>query len=165
MLLFNAIAGLLILLLPSTYAATNISIDDTETDVVYFPHYAWARQSHPALFAGGTLMISAGEESYATFTFNGTAIYFMSPLWPFRITTEISLDALEPQHLDLQDYTIPAQGAGPPTARSRIVAKYDGLANAEHTLRVISHAGETYTIVDMLIYTIESVNHPSSTSS
>jgi hypothetical protein len=75
----------------------------------------------------------------------------MSSLWPYVVNTAISLDGGAPVLFDLQDYTQPNAGGGPPTAKSRIVAKADGLENTQHTVRVSVGAAQHYAIMDMLM--------------
>ena len=75
----------------------------------------------------------------------------MSSLWPYVVNTAISLDGGAPVLLDLQDHSQPNAGGGPPTAKSRIVAKADGLENKQHTVRVSVGVGQHYAIMDMLM--------------
>lgn len=143
----------------------NISIDDQNAQITYVPLANWTLTAPGAFDAGGAHMLTEDSNAYATFTFTGVAIYYMSSLWPYVVNTAISLDGGAPVLFDLQDHTQPNVGSGPPTAKSRIVAKADGLENKQHTVRVSVGAGQHYAILDMLIYTSLNAGDPSPATS
>jgi len=82
----------------------------------------------------------------------GTAIYFLSPLWPYNVTTAVSLDSSSPSIIDLVDHSTPSAGQGSETVPSRVVWSAAGLSNTQHTLRISVGSGERYAIVDGLMY-------------
>lgn len=81
----------------------------------------------------------------------GIAIYFYSPLWPFRVSTALSLDGEPAQTIDLRDYSVPRVNDGPETVQSQVVWSLVGLENTEHTLVISVGAGEDIAIVDALM--------------
>ena len=81
----------------------------------------------------------------------GIAIYFYSPLWPFRVSTALSLDGAPAQTVDLIDNSVPTVDDGPETVQSQVVWSLVGLENTEHTLVISVGAGEDIAIVDALM--------------
>lgn len=84
----------------------------------------------------------------------GIAIYFLSPLWPYRVTTAVSLDSGPTTLIDLVDPSSPNIGTGPETAPYRVVWSATGLNDTAHSLRIFVGQGEPYAIVDGLMYVI-----------
>ena len=82
----------------------------------------------------------------------GTAIYFLSPRWPYRVNVAISLDSAPLQFVNLVDRTRPDAGSGPETVESQIVWNSTGLENIQHTLVVSVAEGQPYAIVDGLMF-------------
>jgi hypothetical protein len=81
----------------------------------------------------------------------GTAIYFFSPLWPYRVNVVIQLDSRPSQLVPLVDTSRPDAGLGPATVASNIVWSSTGLDNIQHTIVVSVAPGEPYAIVDGLM--------------
>ncbi len=81
----------------------------------------------------------------------GIAIYFYSPLWPFGVTTAVSLDGSGPSLLDLRDYEAPFHQDGSETAESQIVWYMDGLDNTGHILNVSVGVDQDLAILDSLV--------------
>lgn len=81
----------------------------------------------------------------------GTAVYFMSPLWPYVVTTQIQLDSRAPEVIDLKDHTKPDVGEGPETVRSDVRWKAENLPNSTHTLRISVAQGQTFAVVDTIM--------------
>ena len=88
--------------------------------------------------------------------FLGTAIYFMSPLWPYVVNTALSIDSGAVTLVDLTDRSRPyvsvVVGNVSETVQSRVVWGSTGLANTQHTLSISIGTGQTYAIVDGLMY-------------
>ena len=82
----------------------------------------------------------------------GVAIYFMSPLWPYIVNTEISLDSGPSTLVDLVDYSRPRTDGGPETVKSHVVWNATGLANTQHHLRISVGVNQPYAVVDGLMY-------------
>lgn len=77
----------------------------------------------------------------------------MSPLWPYNVSTMVTLDDTPPVVLDLVDHTRPDVGGnGPETVQSEVVWSATGLNHTQHTL-VISVANQhRFAIVDGFLY-------------
>ena len=81
----------------------------------------------------------------------GTAIYFLSPRWPYPVNGGITLDSQPIDLVDLVDYSQPDTGGGPETVPSSVVWKATELENVQHTLVVSVAQGQPYAIVDGLM--------------
>ena len=80
----------------------------------------------------------------------------MSPLWPYVVNTALSIDSGAITLVDLTDrsspYTSVALGNVSETVKSQVVWGTAGLANTQHTLSISIGTGQTYAIVDGLMY-------------
>lgn len=81
----------------------------------------------------------------------GVAIYFLSPRWPYAVTTAVSLDSGPSFLIDLVDHSRPNAGEGPETVQSQVVWNATGLSNTQHTLVISVGQGQSYGIVDGLM--------------
>ena len=82
----------------------------------------------------------------------GVAIYFLSPRWPYAVTTAVSLDSGPVTLIDLVDHGRPNAGQGPETVQSQVVWSTTGLANTRHTLVISVGQGQQFGIVDGLMF-------------
>ncbi len=78
----------------------------------------------------------------------GVAVYFLSPLWPYAVSTALTLDSRPTVTVDLTDYASPATGGGLETAGYSVVWSAENLPNATHTLRISVGRGQQFAIVD-----------------
>jgi hypothetical protein len=149
-------------------ARRNVSLDDDDPSIVY--HGNWLHTPYDRTNRGGHHMVTADDSAYATLAFTGTfikalsqkpdfdnwipgvAIYFYSPLWPFRVTTAVSLDRDKSELIDLRDYDVRFLQDGAETTRSEIIWSADGLENTSHTFNVSVGDGEDLAILDYLVY-------------
>jgi len=81
----------------------------------------------------------------------GVAVHFMSPLWPYRVSTAVSVDGGPAIVVSLVDSSRPDARTGPETVNSSIVWSAVGLENREHTLVVSVAVGEPFAIVDAFL--------------
>jgi len=59
----------------------------------------------------------------------------MAPLWPYSVTTQLSLDGAPPVLVSMQDMSVPATPlTGPEIVQSQAIWGMSGLANTQHTL-------------------------------
>ncbi|KAJ7352015.1 hypothetical protein DFH08DRAFT_989980 [Mycena albidolilacea] len=69
----------------------------------------WAADaSHAdALNYGGILARNGNEPGWAIFTFTGVAVYYLSPRWPYYVSTRLSLDGGPSDLVNLTDPNAP----------------------------------------------------------
>ncbi|KIM38675.1 hypothetical protein M413DRAFT_447636 [Hebeloma cylindrosporum] len=134
-------------------AQRNVTLDDQDLAIVYAPAGAWSRSADNSLDYGGAHMLTQNPAATATFNFTGVAIYFLSPKWPYAVTTAVSLDSGPITLIDLVDHSRPNAGQGPETVQSQVVWSATGLTNTRHTLVISVGQGQPFGIVDGLIYT------------
>ncbi|PPR04849.1 hypothetical protein CVT24_007237 [Panaeolus cyanescens] len=169
---------------PYARAQRNVTVDDWESSISYSPPGAWTMSANTSLDFGGAHMLTQNPSATAVFNFTGEpdnsvsssspnavltlslfelgiAIYFLSPLWPYHVTTAVSLDSGPTTLIDLVDHSSPNIGTGPETVPFRAVWSATGLSDTAHSLRIFVGQGEPYAIVDGLIYT---TNAPASSS-
>ncbi|PPQ88688.1 hypothetical protein CVT25_010122 [Psilocybe cyanescens] len=137
-------------------ASHNVTVDDDDTtQIIYDPPDSWRETPFDPLNAGGRHRVTSDTDATATFTFTGNAVYFYAPLWPFEVTTGVSLDGAPPVSIDLMDpATLIPEEDGPETVQSQVVWSADGLDNVEHTLVVSVVQGDDHAVVDTIAYTV-----------
>ncbi|KAF5321665.1 hypothetical protein D9619_000075 [Psilocybe cf. subviscida] len=165
---FVALATLGLLNAPiPAMAAMNITIDNSDPSIIYSG--SWEELPGELDF-GKTHQLTGDPMGTAVFQFTGTAIYFQSPLWPFSLTTGISLDGEPPDTIFLQD---PASVSSPnpdggETIASAVVWGRSGLLDTLHTLTMsvvpASDGSQSFAVVDALIYTSDDILAPSAPS-
>ncbi|KAH6891583.1 hypothetical protein BKA70DRAFT_850997 [Coprinopsis sp. MPI-PUGE-AT-0042] len=134
----------------------NLTVDDDDPRIRYEPPGAWHLSDNSTLDVGYAHMLTENPNATAIFNFTGVAIYFMSPLWSYAVSTMVTLDDTPPAVIDLVDHSRPdVGGTGPETVQSQVVWSATGLNDTQHTL-VISVANQhRFAIVDGLLYTVE----------
>ncbi|KAJ2915177.1 hypothetical protein MD484_g5238, partial [Candolleomyces efflorescens] len=130
-----------------------IRVDDDSTEIVYTPAGAWARNEVASdLDAGGFHMLATDAAATATFSFIGTGIAFMAPLWAEAISARVTLDGGAPVDIDMLDPTQTPTVGGPATVASAILWSELDLPNVQHNLVISVPPGDLITLVDMLIF-------------
>ncbi|TDL17654.1 hypothetical protein BD410DRAFT_843451 [Rickenella mellea] len=133
----------------------NITIDDSDPKIHYSGSWEPDSQHISHLDYGGSHTVSSDPNGFATFTFTGVAVYYLSPLWPYPVNTSLGLDDAYPVVLDLMDKTVTPTEGGAETTQSQVVYAFTGLPNTQHTLTVtMDTSGGQYIIMDGLIYTV-----------
>jgi len=94
------------------------------------------------------------QTATATFTFTGVGIYYMSPLWPYPVSTVLTLDSDAPTLVEMTDPENSAPVGAGPTVESAVLWGQGGLENTEHTLVMSMASNGMYVVVDALIYTV-----------
>jgi len=141
-------------------AMHNVTVDDNNPSITYHPPNGWILSSVNVLDAGGH-HVTAQPNATASFTFTGVAIYFYSPLWPFQVTTLVTLDSSPPVLLDLRDHTQPLDINSTESVQSSAVWSRTSLANTKHTLLVSVGPSQPLAILDTLVYTVLDIAPPS----
>ena len=79
-------------------------------------------------------------------------------MWPYLVNTAVSLDSGPITLIDLEDHTggssPSSTGQGPETVQYQVVWHATGLANTKHNLRISVGAGQSFAIVDGLMYVL-----------
>ncbi|KDR77606.1 hypothetical protein GALMADRAFT_138688 [Galerina marginata CBS 339.88] len=134
-------------------ALTNITVDDQDPRIQYFPTLSdWEKETDGA-DAGGTHMLASDPGTFAKITFTCVSIYFMSPLWPYRVTTALALDGQSPVILDLQDHSTPPPTGEVASKSSQVVHSFIGTESTAHTLIISVPPGDPVEVSDPLTST------------
>ncbi|KAF7378149.1 hypothetical protein MSAN_00239400 [Mycena sanguinolenta] len=145
-------------------ALFNVSVDDTDMNMITYKGKWEASSTHlSGLDFGGSHTLSSDSTASATFIFTGVAVYYLSPRWPYDVSTRLSIDGGQAVLVNLTDpLTSPSPPGGSESAVSSVAWSATGLANTSHT--VVATYGN-YIIVDGFIYTVDNGSVPLSSSS
>ncbi|KDR67337.1 hypothetical protein GALMADRAFT_147139 [Galerina marginata CBS 339.88] len=137
-----------------TVALVNVTIDDLDPSILYQPPEKWKTISDAACSGGG---YNIGHDSCVNATIQCTwvSFYYLSPRWPYPISTEISIDGEAPIVVDLQDHSLPITDSGPSTGGSIGAFSYHGTESKLHTIVVTGSAQNPYAVVDSLVFETE----------
>ncbi|EKM79748.1 hypothetical protein AGABI1DRAFT_113055 [Agaricus bisporus var. burnettii JB137-S8] len=135
-----------------TQCRQNITLDDNDTKLQYTG--GWGQSASTDLDYGGSHALTSNTTAEAVLQFTGVAVYFMSPLWPYAVSTALTLDSRPTITVDLTDHNTPDTGGGIETVSSSVVWSAENLQNTNHTLRISVGRGELFAIVDGIIYTV-----------
>ncbi|KAF8158628.1 hypothetical protein K438DRAFT_1620396, partial [Mycena galopus ATCC 62051] len=127
--------------------ALNVSIDDTNMSMITYKGVWEASSAHlSGLDYGGSHTLSSDPTASATFIFIGVAVYYLSPLWPYYVSTRLSIDGGQSVLVNLTDpYTSSSPPGGSESAESSVRWSAINLANTSHT--VVATYGN-YIVVD-----------------
>ncbi|KAF8801568.1 hypothetical protein BYT27DRAFT_7341887 [Phlegmacium glaucopus] len=144
--------------------ARNISIDDQDPLFVYTG--TWQRlPDDVGMDQMGGHMLAESPDAFATITYTFASVYFLSPLWPYKVTTEYGIDGSEPIKIDLQDYSRNSSNNGVATVASNVVGQWLSTVNKQHTIRISVPPGDKYAVVDMFTFVVLDPSNISSTTS
>ncbi|KAJ6480383.1 hypothetical protein C8R45DRAFT_1100961 [Mycena sanguinolenta] len=165
-------------------ALLNVSVDDTDKNMITYKGKWEASSTHlSGLDFGGSHTLSSDSAASATFVFTGAfpdttiqldppnafvhhagvAVYYLSPRWPYDVSTRLSIDGGQAVLVNLTDpLTSPSAAGGSESAISSVAWSATGLTNTSHT--VVATSGN-YIIVDGFIYTVDNGSVPLSSSS
>ncbi|KAF5344278.1 hypothetical protein D9758_012345 [Tetrapyrgos nigripes] len=121
----------------------------------------WVKNEPNALYHGGAQSQNQDVSANAIFSFTGTAVYYYASLWPYRVTTVVSIDGEPGETIDLTDPSVPDQQSAPPTVQSSIRWRRTNLTEGNHTLTISTGS---YAIVDAITYTRDEFASPDSNS-
>ncbi|KAJ7266410.1 hypothetical protein B0H12DRAFT_1099551 [Mycena haematopus] len=163
-MLVRFLLPLLVALLPGIDALLNVTIDDTDMSMITYKGAWEASSTHvSSLDYGGSHTLSSDPNANATFIFTGVDVYYLSPRWPYNVSSRISIDG-EPSVL--VNLTDPVASLTPPggseSAMYSVAWSKTNLANTSHTVLVTYG---NYIIVDGFIYTVDNGSSPISSSS
>jgi len=90
------------------------------------------------------------ECQFRLILFQGVAIYYMAPKWPFAVTTLLTVDSDPPVVVTM---TSPSSvNPGGPNTVSQVLWGRTGLSNTEHTIVMSLVPGDEFVLVDALMY-------------
>ncbi|KAJ7333292.1 hypothetical protein DFH08DRAFT_880997 [Mycena albidolilacea] len=122
----------------------NLTVDDTDTRTITYLG-AW-ESYNSGLDFGGSHRLSSDAAANATFEFVGTAVYYVSPRWPYMVTSRISIDGGAAVSVNLTDPNAsPTPIGGSESAMYSVVWSATNLANKSHKILVTY---ENYIVVD-----------------
>jgi hypothetical protein len=165
-----------LLVLGVVHGYHNVTVDDTSSSIVYTGVWMPTSDETNAIDYGGSHHVSQQQGSTATFSFTGTVIkqllshlvftsftgvafYYMAPLWPYAVTTVVTLDG-SPITVDLQDHSAaPQPCCGAEVAASRILGSFAGLSNNEHQVVCSMAPGGQFVVLDAFVYVQRRIFH------
>ncbi|KIY69786.1 hypothetical protein CYLTODRAFT_442426 [Cylindrobasidium torrendii FP15055 ss-10] len=130
---------------------SNVTFDDTDSRITYSGDWE-EPHSTPGLDYGDSHRLSMDANASASFNFTGTAIYYLSTLWPYDVTTVITVDG-ESSTMDLRDHSVGATNGGEASVPYAVRWGRAGLADDTHTVRLSMAQDGLYLVVDGFIYT------------
>ncbi|KAJ3925564.1 MAG: hypothetical protein NXY57DRAFT_906910 [Lentinula lateritia] len=126
----------------------NVTYDNLDPSVTYLPQGGdgWDVDIKEGLDYEGSHAVASGDpDASAVFQFTGVAVYYFSPLWPYNVSTVVSLDGGNNITVNLMDMSAtPASVGSPPTASSAARYGFTGLSNNSHTLSMFVLQGLNY---------------------
>ncbi|KAF5380729.1 hypothetical protein D9757_007123 [Collybiopsis confluens] len=134
------------------FADRNITVDDNDSSIKYSTDWSVSSGSNP-LDYGGFHHLAESKSAIATFTFTGTAVYIMCPLWPYAVGAQASVDRSSPVSVDMQDHSHTTDG-GSETVASAVLWGMNNLANTSHTLTISLGTTQQYAALDAIVYTV-----------
>ncbi|KAF9474202.1 hypothetical protein BDN70DRAFT_936836 [Pholiota conissans] len=145
-----------------------VNIDDGDPRITYSPQSSWQLATDgPGIDAGGTHMVTTDPGATAMIKYTFVNFFFFAPKWPYKVTTDISIDGGAPVTLDLQDHNTPVTALGSSaTLPSAVVCSFDGNGqSAEHTIVLSVHPGDQFAVVDIFFVLPNTTTTTSSSSS
>ncbi|KIK70017.1 hypothetical protein GYMLUDRAFT_67275 [Collybiopsis luxurians FD-317 M1] len=147
----------------STFADRNVTVDDSDISIQYSADWSASSPSN-SLDYGGFHHLSDNKLASASFTFTGSAVYIMCPLWPYAVGAQASVDGSSPVSIDMQDHTHTTTG-GSETVASAVLWGMTGLSNSSHTLQISFWDTQQYIALDAIVYTVPEESISTTTSS
>ncbi|KAL0575050.1 hypothetical protein V5O48_006923 [Marasmius crinis-equi] len=141
--------------LGGSVALQNVTINDTDPRIYYSSGWSdAATASSRGLDFGKKGHWSNEEGASAEFTSRtGSAVYFVSPLWPYAVRVQLSIDSGPPAVVDLQAVDREEGNAGLDWRTPRVLWGTGGLENGKHTVRIERASEAQYVVLGELIYT------------
>ncbi|KAJ7732981.1 hypothetical protein B0H16DRAFT_1468276 [Mycena metata] len=160
---------LLLLTIPSFFhfasALLNVTIDDTDSAIVYQGSWEASSTHLSSLDYGGSHTVSGDSTASATLTFTGVAIYYLCPRWPYAVNTEVTLDGGQSVIINLTDPIASTTAAGgSESAPFSVVWSATGLTNTTHKLVLTMAPTGEFLVADGFIFTVNNGSSASSSS-
>jgi len=139
---------LVFLLTIPAHCMHNISIDDTDPSITYQGIWTPDFENASSLYYGGTLAASTDPNANATLMFTGVAVYYLSSLWTFPVSVDISIDFEDSVSVNL---TVPNDST---ESSSQPMWEATGLTNGTHDVVISMSEGSTSIVVDGFMWDI-----------
>ncbi|KAE9395129.1 hypothetical protein BT96DRAFT_826665 [Gymnopus androsaceus JB14] len=130
-------------------ADTNVTVDDNDSSIQYSDGWS-VSTGFNSLDYGGFHHLSDSNTSTANFTFTGTAVYIMAPLWPYAVGIQAGVDSTSPVGVPMQDFTHTTDG-GSEDITSAVVWGVSNLSNTSHTLYISFWNIEEFMALDAIM--------------
>ncbi|EAU82576.1 hypothetical protein CC1G_12995 [Coprinopsis cinerea okayama7 len=106
---------------------------------------------------GGRHLVTNDPRATATFSFKGTALYALSPKWPYPVGAFILVDGVRILSLNLQDYTRNGSDNGVATVPADVVGRMEDLPDIDHEVQISVGRvrPQAFAIVDAFIITYD----------
>ncbi|KAJ7823083.1 hypothetical protein B0H14DRAFT_2160100, partial [Mycena olivaceomarginata] len=114
-------------------ALLNVTVDNLSPLITYQGEWEPASSHVSDYDWAGNHALSSDEEASATFIFTGVAVYYLSPRWPYDVSTRLSLDGGQSVLVSLRDPDFSLSGDSQ-TSQSSVAWSATGLTNTSHTL-------------------------------
>ncbi|KAE9389500.1 hypothetical protein BT96DRAFT_980682 [Gymnopus androsaceus JB14] len=116
----------------------NVTYDNND-NVTYLPLVGWEINIAESYDYGGSHDLAWNlTGASAVFQFTGVAVYYFSPLWPYNVSTVLSLDGGSNITVSLMDTTATPADDGAATVPSAARHAFTGLSNGSHMLSMFS---------------------------
>ncbi|KAK7052615.1 hypothetical protein R3P38DRAFT_1651879 [Favolaschia claudopus] len=151
----------LLLVLVQVNALLNVTVDDVDTSMITYQGAWEASSTHVSgLDYGGSHTLSSDDKANASFTFTGVAVYYLSPRWPYEVTSRLRIDDGAEVLVNLTDpIASSTPNGGSESAMYSVLWSATNLANKTHTVWVTYG---NYAVVDGFIYTVNNGSSPTS---
>ncbi|SJL17429.1 uncharacterized protein ARMOST_20979 [Armillaria ostoyae] len=133
----------------------NVTIDDTDPIISYTGNWDASNSHTSALDFNGSHALSSDPFASATLTFTGTAVYFLSPRWPYLVNSTVALDGEGAAFVNLTDPEAKGTDGGPESERYAVHWSRTGLDNKTHEVVVSMAAAGQWIVLDGFIFTVD----------
>ncbi|KAK6972009.1 hypothetical protein R3P38DRAFT_2669221 [Favolaschia claudopus] len=129
-------------------AFVNITVDNTDSSIEYTGTWEPPTDHKSTLNYGGNHAYSSDPQASVTWVFTGVAVYYVTPLWPYPVSTEITLDNEIRETVNLTDPNASPTSGGSESSLAAITWWKNGLDNNEHRLLLTMPVGGNSIVVD-----------------
>ncbi|KAE9404188.1 hypothetical protein BT96DRAFT_813993 [Gymnopus androsaceus JB14] len=135
----------------ATLADTNVTVDDSDSSIKYSDDWSVTSASN-SLDYGGFHHLSSTKTSTANFTFTGTAVYIMAPLWPYAVGANAAVDNSSPVSVNMENPSVTSTDGGSEDVASAVLWGATGLSNSSHTLHISFWDNADFLALDAIVY-------------
>ncbi|KAK0239378.1 hypothetical protein EDD85DRAFT_766369 [Armillaria nabsnona] len=126
----------------------NVTIDNTDPMISYTGNWDASNSHTSTLDFNGSHALSSDPFASATLTFKGTAVYFLSPRWPYLVNSTVALDGEGATFVNLTDPEAKGTDGGPESERYNVHWSRTGLDDKAHEVVVSMAAAGQWVVLD-----------------